>query len=1092
MHWEQKIQEFIETDIKFHDRFILAKEIGRGAFGRVIQARDSSPPRDAPENIAIKLPCLSQYEWIEEENSYPTTLDIVQGFIAEAWRHNALTLAKLDGIVPIIDMSAPAGLDLDRIESHVQKNPIWIAMPLYTQTLESYAGAQNDLFNLDAYHARRIMLEIAGTMQRLHEFKSDPQSNLEILHCDLKPQNILMDNDRPLVNDFGLSVSRRKQLSTGNRGGGTPGWQPPEQFDKNGPELNQKSDIFSWAAIFYWLLTKRRPHENIHDPGETISPYQGFPDSLGNERNVPIYLAPIIAKCLHLRQDIRYGSFSEVIDAIYEAERDASAPNFLPLTLSRQRIKRTAFSINDLHYSSAVTDYFKDNELFRNLQAFCDDPRCFLWWGLIGLGGVGKSRTALEFVKRKLGEGIWDTGFLRTDDADAWLRGTAKGWHPKRPTLIVLDYSFHSREAFYSCLLTFSNKSWQQGIEKGARVRVLFLDRPGSVAPSLAFQNVISTQKRSYNTARNGIREYLFKRSEEASDLQEPYPPLANDNELLSITGLPRENWRNFVATSLTRLTEGTQLKENAIAMKAKLPLMTDPWWDRIGRITGGSPLLLQGVAVLLAQTSLSSDGPIGGHASARSIFDLLLTQEINRYWLDFAQQTVPKHRQADKELKERFKNFVNAIGFITLCRGLDFVDHKAALENATEAEFDEIAGALLNVLTRDSLARNQSRNLPALKPDVFGECLLLNLVNPPPPQLPSYQNPFEYPRIANLSRWLEAGFQIDAAGTLETLRMTAQDFPELQETSKWCSESMRCLSNYLVRDYDVKSKDTVQEKGNYISERNEERFWHDGWVRKVVDVVMYISIARDQLPRSLQNELAELMAKCSYKDVGFLSLNEFEYAFISLAKFNDGVPAGLQSLCEFIDGQLSLIADRAPRSVSSKAEASEPEKGIWVKRSREDVLIAQMRCYHWIIRALYKDWEAENTFSHWAYRVGEVTSSKIGLGDRKAKAWAVEALELIVYRYGYLYSLGCYKEPEIMEQWAAFATDVVRTEERDDGRIAYALAGLYYHAMRFSRKHCESKSDYWLKRLNELGNHCFSDSRYSEKIQGLVQQAKR
>ena len=51
-----------------------------------------------------------------------------------------------------------------------------------------------------------------------------------VLHCDLKPQNILFDRDHePHVADFGLARTIAASGSSGEAWGGTRGWMSPEQ-----------------------------------------------------------------------------------------------------------------------------------------------------------------------------------------------------------------------------------------------------------------------------------------------------------------------------------------------------------------------------------------------------------------------------------------------------------------------------------------------------------------------------------------------------------------------------------------------------------------------------------------------------------------------------------------------------------------------------------------------------------------------------------------------------------------------------------------------------------------------------------------------
>ncbi|WCJ44299.1 G-type lectin S-receptor-like serine/threonine-protein kinase At2g19130 [Euphorbia peplus] len=90
-----------------------------------------------------------------------------------------------------------------------------------------------------------------------------------ILHCDVKPHNILLDNDyQPKVSDFGLSrlVSRSIQ-SDGNQGfsqlRGTRGYMAPEWIS-NLP-ITSKVDVYSYGIVVLEMLTGRSPTTSIEE-----------------------------------------------------------------------------------------------------------------------------------------------------------------------------------------------------------------------------------------------------------------------------------------------------------------------------------------------------------------------------------------------------------------------------------------------------------------------------------------------------------------------------------------------------------------------------------------------------------------------------------------------------------------------------------------------------------------------------------------------------------------------------------------------------------------------------------------------------------
>ncbi|KHN04473.1 Putative receptor protein kinase ZmPK1 [Glycine soja] len=86
-----------------------------------------------------------------------------------------------------------------------------------------------------------------------------------ILHCDVKPQNILLDSDfQPKVADFGLSKLLNRDErgnSTFSRIRGTRGYMAPE-WVYNLP-ITSKVDVYSYGIVVLEMVTGRSPME-IH------------------------------------------------------------------------------------------------------------------------------------------------------------------------------------------------------------------------------------------------------------------------------------------------------------------------------------------------------------------------------------------------------------------------------------------------------------------------------------------------------------------------------------------------------------------------------------------------------------------------------------------------------------------------------------------------------------------------------------------------------------------------------------------------------------------------------------------------------------
>lgn len=112
--------------------------------------------------------------------------------------------------------------------------------------LRQYLGARGWEQSL----GRKLLVDVATGMTYLH--------SLNILHGDLKSLNVLVDGNRAMITDFGLSkvmweVGKTNKTTAGGMAG-TPGFSAPEVL--MGEELKPSADVYAFAMVCYEVVSK--------------------------------------------------------------------------------------------------------------------------------------------------------------------------------------------------------------------------------------------------------------------------------------------------------------------------------------------------------------------------------------------------------------------------------------------------------------------------------------------------------------------------------------------------------------------------------------------------------------------------------------------------------------------------------------------------------------------------------------------------------------------------------------------------------------------------------------------------------------------
>lgn len=145
-----------------------------------------------------------------------------------------------------------------------ENNSIYIVMDYYEgKTLEDVLREKNEPIEV---FFKKYYFPLIEAVKVIHKKK--------YIHRDLKPNNIIIHKDRPVLIDFGSAINykeiaKKKILLT-------PGFSPIEFYSEK-TEQGPYSDIYSLAAILYYYFTNEIPVEAneriIEDQMVPISEY---------------------------------------------------------------------------------------------------------------------------------------------------------------------------------------------------------------------------------------------------------------------------------------------------------------------------------------------------------------------------------------------------------------------------------------------------------------------------------------------------------------------------------------------------------------------------------------------------------------------------------------------------------------------------------------------------------------------------------------------------------------------------------------------------------------------------------------------------
>ncbi len=239
--------EVINLNQKWH----IGDQLGEGGFGRVYLAQ-SECGETAVIKLIPKVPGADRELLFEDLDSVPN-------------------------VVPILDRGEWKGF--------------WVlVMPKADKSLKDHLSKNGDHLSLN--NTVQVLADVAQALVTLDG---------RIVHRDIKPDNILLLDERWCLADFGISRYAEATTAPDTRKYSmTPVYAAPEQW--NGERATSATDVYALGVVAYELLAGKLPFEGpeIHDYRRQHQ--QDIPESVSG---VPLKIQSLIDECLYKAPEAR-------------------------------------------------------------------------------------------------------------------------------------------------------------------------------------------------------------------------------------------------------------------------------------------------------------------------------------------------------------------------------------------------------------------------------------------------------------------------------------------------------------------------------------------------------------------------------------------------------------------------------------------------------------------------------------------------------------------------------------------------------------------------------------------------------------------
>ena len=297
-------------------RYHLIREIGHGGMATVYLARDLKHDR----TVAIKV----------------LRPELAQAVGGERFLREINIAAKLQSphILPLLQSGEADGL-------------LYYVMPFVDG--DSLRGVLATQGVLPPSEAMRFLRDIVDGLAHAHRHN--------VIHRDVKPDNIMIADRHAVVMDFGVAkamgdATSQRDLTSIGFSLGTPAYMAPEQVAAD-PNIDERADIYAVGVVAYEMLSGKPPFSGT--PQAILAAQISTPPVplLTMQPGIPSAVAGLVMKCLAKEPAQRYQTTNELLAAIESLSTPSSIAGTTAAAVS-SRGRRNTFIIAAIAALSAV------------------------------------------------------------------------------------------------------------------------------------------------------------------------------------------------------------------------------------------------------------------------------------------------------------------------------------------------------------------------------------------------------------------------------------------------------------------------------------------------------------------------------------------------------------------------------------------------------------------------------------------------------------------------------------------------------------------------------------------------------------------